>query len=1371
MLFSPFLPQLQVSNNKTIPIFSYSNETRWQNGDGNYTSVVENRILNLIHQNIMIQKAQRESFALVSAQHLRYRRNIKESSENVMKHCENFTFVIKSEDPYKVWNNFSIKYKGKTYPYDTYRVKNDGLHVCNSSDDLIQQKWRNVIVQGKKRILYEYCNVSIDSFYYENYTVFKDFIVLFKPTNQNFTMEDYGVISGYFSICSAKHSLSCNDYLVKVKYSEQYNVFNDFSLIYNNRKYDYSEYRIKKNTIEMCASNNLTVLHIWKTRNSLERSELLRSTRCNKRITLNNYIVNEQFTVYFSSRNQYFTNNDYDVRDGVAVVCRKTLRPISFHYTKEDLLMCNDSIINIKYDDEYKVWNNFSILYKNKMYSYTEYRALNDSIKICNSTDNFVKNIWKLRNRWVMWKRHKVNCNNDRVRLDKSYHTVSKQFTVYYSPRRQYFTKYNYDVRDGVAVVCRKTLRPKSFHYTKEDLLMCNDSIINIKYDDEYKVWNNFSILYKNKMYSYTEYRALNDSIKICNSTDNFVKNIWKLRNRWVMWKRHKKNCNNGRVRLHQTYFTVSKQFALYCSPRSQYFTRYDYDVRNGAAIVCSQTLRPLSYQYTKEDLSMCNDSIINIKYDDEYKVWNNFTILYRNKMYSYTEYRALNDGIKICNSTDNFDKNIWTVRNYWVTNLKLFKTCNQPVDYFPLYQGQYDALKDFTVLIRATKLLIEKNDYAIFNGIPFLCVNKCVNSTSTINYEDEYRVWNNFSIMYKSKMYHYFEYRVTNNSLQICNSSDRLIKEKWQNLTALEKRSTAYADCNVHVAGFYHENYTVHKNFSLYFKPTNQSFSRQDYGVISGYLAICSAKLSFSCEESLVKVNYGQTYEIFKNFSVSYKNTVYDYSEYRLSRHGVKICASDDVRVQNIWKTQNKWGKSISAPCDHSYKLNAKEYTVTKEFSLNSTDDGQILNRYEYSVIDDSPYVCKKNARPSYITTNVKIIVVPLFALAVSFICLVLLLVIYCLLPDLRTLPGLNLMSLCFSYLIWQIYLVVFLSSYSHVGKLSSIPCERLFVITQFITYSIVMNAAVNTYHLRKTFCGNTLVKSEEVNQWRKFLKYSVFSWGVPVAVAIVNIVLVKTQVLQFNQLDTLKEDVQSSLRFYQRIELDDENSEGTGSHAEYTGKNVAVHFPAKDELCEEEERNASIKDYHPCVTKRRDKVSIKRDAPSRKRFYQRVVLGNEYNNERIYQHITGDCINGRITPSWTTAVDVYGIQGCLILYISVTFILTAYQIRQKLKAGQSIVPKSNVVKHRKFVLLLKLSMTTALSYWFPLLLSEMTHFNLEVKIALYTVTLLTGAYIGIAFGFTRRNYQLLKRKYFPATERRVNNRVAANEFELKRY
>jgi hypothetical protein len=62
--------------------------------------------------------------------------------------------------------------------------------------------------------------------------------------------------------------------------------------------------------------------------------------------------------------------------------------------------------------------------------------------------------------------------------------------------------------------------------------------------------------------------------------------------------------------------------------------------------------------------------------------------------------------------------------------------------------------------------------------------------------------------------------------------------------------------------------------------------------------------------------------------------------------------------------------------------------------------------------------------------------------------------------LPELRTLPGLNLMSLSFALLLWQIYLVAFLSLYSHVGKLFEIPCAGLFVANKFMMYSIIMNA-----------------------------------------------------------------------------------------------------------------------------------------------------------------------------------------------------------------------------------------------------------------------------------------------------------------------
>jgi hypothetical protein len=124
---------------------------------------------------------------------------------------------------------------------------------------------------------------------------------------------------------------------------------------------------------------------------------------------------------------------------------------------------------------------------------------------------------------------------------------------------------------------------------------------------------------------------------------------------------------------------------------------------------------------------------------------------------------------------------------------------------------------------------------------------------------------------------------------------------------------------------------------------------------------------------------------------------------------------------------------------------------------------------------------------------------------------------------------------------------------------------------------------------------------------------------------------------------------------------------------------------------------------------------------------------------------------------PLWLAVMEEYGLPGCLLLYIVAMFSFTAYRIRQKLKASSSIVRKSNIVKKRNsFVLLLKLSTTTAISLS-PLLFENM-HFDYDIKTALFTVAFLTGVYIGIAFVFTRKNYSLLKKKYFPAKKKPVN-------------
>ncbi|CAB3995306.1 Hypothetical predicted protein, partial [Paramuricea clavata] len=448
--FSTSSSEVKVPSKEPTTI-SHSSETKWQNNGMKNISSLENQ---LFHQNDLRGAGKlREKLASLTTQHLRNRREIDailENKEGLTK-CANFTFTIKYKDDYSVWNNFSIMYRGRMYSYDEYRITDDGLHVCNSSDRLIKEKWRNFTAREKIMTIFTHCQVSVDGFYFENYTLLKNFTIFFHPTEQNFTRQDYGVIFGHFAICSAKLSMSCNDDLVKVKYDEQYNVLENLSLFYNNTIYDFREYRHENEGLEMCASNDSRIQAIWRTRNAWEKfKDRYKCRESVGQIHARNYTVNKQFTVYLAPRSQYFTRNNYGVKDGKPYICQEKLRPASTEYTQEDLLMCNDSIINIKYDDEYKVRTDFSILYKNKVYDYIEYRVLNDEVKICNSTDSSVRNIWKVRNKWVKARMHRKSCNVpilvDVGMIRQKFYTVRKDFSILILATDQVIAKYNYGV-------------------------------------------------------------------------------------------------------------------------------------------------------------------------------------------------------------------------------------------------------------------------------------------------------------------------------------------------------------------------------------------------------------------------------------------------------------------------------------------------------------------------------------------------------------------------------------------------------------------------------------------------------------------------------------------------------------------------------------------------------------------------------------------------------------------------------------------------------------------------------------------------------------------------------------------------------------
>ena len=114
---------------------------------------------------------------------------------------------------------------------------------------------------------------------------------------------------------------------------------------------------------------------------------------------------------------------------------------------------------------------------------------------------------------------------------------------------------------------------------------------------------------------------------------------------------------------------------------------------------------------------------------------------------------------------------------------------------------------------------------------------------------------------MYQGEEYDYYEYRLTDDGLLVCDYMDDAIQHRWRDKIKKEKH-LAFKHCNVSVV----VNIT-------YYKPKQQSFTSKDNGVYKGYFVICLKKLILSCNDHLVRVKYGSEYKlVFRNFSVFYE-------------------------------------------------------------------------------------------------------------------------------------------------------------------------------------------------------------------------------------------------------------------------------------------------------------------------------------------------------------------------------------------------------------------------------------------------------------------------------------------------------------------
>ena len=501
----------------------------------------------------------------------------------------------------------------------------------------------------------------------------------------------------------------------------------------------------------------------------------------------------------------------------------------------------------------------------------------------------------------------------------------------------------------------------------------------------------------------------------------------------------------------------------------------------------------------------------------------------------------------------------------------------------------------------------------------------------------------------------------------ELCASNDTRVQAIWKTGNMWDKLIDTVSCSNTLKTIVEKMYYVVDKQFNVFWVGSAQSFKKYEYIVFNGQFYICGHKIKpatpnftkedvLLCNDSLIKIKFHEEYKVWNDFSIFYENKVYDFTEYRVLNDSISICNSTDKYVQESWKLRNGWVKNKGHffSCKRrpskiaTYQKTA--FTVLKDLNVRLSLTKQVILNSEYGVFEGKVQICVEKLIEHLYVGHIKLIMIaPFCALALSIICLLLLFIVYSMLPELRTLPALNLMSLSFAFFLFLTSVAFVVLLHVRVGELFEIPCARLEIAGRFTMNCIFTNAAVNIYHLRKTFCRDTLVKSDE-NKWKTFLKYSLFSWGVPVVLATIYILLVSKDVLKFYQTAT-----------------------------------------------------------EPF------------------------------------------CVDTLDIPVWLAFIEKFGLPCCLLFYNIIMFIFTGYRIRQKLRASRSIAEKSNIVRKRQsFVLLLKLSTTTAIS-WFPLLIEKVA-FNFSVKVAVLTLMMVSGVYVGTAFVFTKKNYQLFKKKCFPA-------------------
>ena len=241
--------------------------------------------------------------------------------------------------------------------------------------------------------------------------------------------------------------------------------------------------------------------------------------------------------------------------------------------------------------------------------------------------------------------------------------------------------------------------------------------------------------------------------------------------------------------------------------------------------------------------------------------------------------------------------------------------------------------------------------------------------------------------------------------------------------------------------------------------KATGKVFSKNKYkilGNIGENITICRRLVLLGCHNGAFVTLNEHEYFVYKNLTIFHyqTNRTFSFGEYQIIEGG-SLNGSNLDKFQNASFPRNS-AIAICLPFRKTFNTTEKIKVVTK------SDTGYPLR------------------------------ILTLICFSISILFLFILLVTYWMFNELRTLPGLNLMSLAVSMLLSQVIWLVGTAQF-----INTKTCEVLGIIEHYLFLVTFMAMSVISYHSCIVFSRPFSRSSNNI--WAQFVKYSSIAWISP--------------------------------------------------------------------------------------------------------------------------------------------------------------------------------------------------------------------------------------------------------------------------------